>query len=272
MKKLIYTPFPRPKGNIRNILNVFLLGFIASLFIIFFKPFGIEHNGILYYKLILILMGLIFSLSIYLMEFLIPSVFKRIFLKWTFGKAILWYTWMILYVSAIMFTVKSFLAGFNDFTILEYTNVIGRISGIGLIVTFFTLGIINYFNRQKISLISSREKYQITAPKVKPLELNLNEVMYIMSDDNYVDIHLNSNGKRDKIIFRSSLKNIEDQIVNPLSPIYRCHRQFLININFFKIKSRKARNTLLTLKEFEDEIPVSNKYSKDILNLMQVRP
>ncbi|TSE11245.1 LytR/AlgR family response regulator transcription factor [Aquimarina algiphila] len=272
MIKFLHTPFPRPKKTYRNIFNVFLLGFIASVFIIFFKPFRIEHNGLWYFKLILIGMGVVFSLSIYIMEFLVPLLFKKLFQKWTLVKAILWYTWMILFVSGVMFIVKSFLAGFNDFTLVEYLNVIGRISGIGLFITFFTLGIVSYFNRQKISLLSSKETYQITAPKVKPIKLNLDEVMYIMSDDNYVDIHIISNDKRDKIIFRSSLKNIESQIVNPLSPIYRCHRQYLININFFKIKNSKSRNTSIELKKFQDEIPVSNKYYSTILSLLQIHP
>ncbi|WP_299219159.1 LytTR family transcriptional regulator DNA-binding domain-containing protein [uncultured Aquimarina sp.] len=272
MFKFVYTPFPRPKKNFKNVFNIFLLGFIASLFIIFFKPFAIVDNGIWYVKLIILAMGVIFSLSIYTMEFLVPNIFKRLFQKWTLGKAILWYTWMIFFVSGVMFLVKSFLAEFNDFTLLEYVNVIGRVSGIGLVVSFFTLGIVSYFNRQKIALLSSKETYQITAPRVKSIELNLDEVMYIMSDDNYVDIHIKSNNEREKIVFRSSLKNIENQIVNPISPIYRCHRQYLINTNFFKIKNSKRRNMSIELKEFEDEIPVSNKYTNTVLSLLQSRP
>lgn len=269
MIKFLYTPFPRPKNTFKNIAKIFLFGFIASLFIIFFKPFKIEHNGDFLFISIIITMGLIFSLSIYFMEFFIPKFLKKIFNKWTLGKAALWYTWMILFVSGIMFILKSFLAGFNDFTLLEYINVIGRISGIGLLVTFFTLGIVSYFNRKKITLLSSKETYQITAPKVKPIKLNLDEVLFIRSDDNYVDIHIKSKGNRTKIVFRSSLKNIENQIINPISPIYRCHRQYLININFFKIKSNKNRSASIQLKEYEEEIPVSNKYAKDILSILQ---
>lgn len=268
MFKFVYTPFPRPKKTYINILNIFLLGFVASLFIIFFKPFGIENNGVWYFELLLIAMGLVFSFSIYTIEFLVPSIFKKLFQKWTLGKAVLWYTCMILLVSAAMFILKSFLAGFSDFTFIEYANVIGRISGIALIVSFFTLGIVSYVNRQKAALLSSKETYLIKISNDKSLKLNLDEVMYIMSDDNYVDIHIKDNNQRDKIIIRSSLRNIENQIVNPISPIYRCHRQYLININYFEIKNSKSRNTSIKLKEFKDEIPVSTKYEniiKDIL-------
>ena len=93
--------------------------------------------------------------------------------------------------------------------------------------------------------------------------------MYVVSDDNYVDIHIQSDEKREKIIFRSSLKNIEEQIVNPLSPLYRCHRRYIINASFFKIKNRKSRNTSLELIPFGEEIPVSAKYASEILALME---
>jgi hypothetical protein len=270
--KYLYTPFPRPKKTKGNLLKVFLFGLLASLFIIVFEPYNIVNNDVWLYNIITIGLGVLFSSSIYFMEFILPALSIKLFKKWYLGKAILWYAWVIIFVSGIMFLAKSFLAGFNDFTFLEFINVIGRISVISLTVSFLSLGIISFLNRQRIALISSGETYKITAPNAKPIQLNLQELLYIASDDNYVDIHLHSNGKRDKIVFRSSLKNIEDQIVNPLSPMYRCHRRYLVNINYFKIKSSKVRNTSISLLNYEDEIPVSNKYTSDILRLLQTRP
>lgn len=69
-------------------------------------------------------------------------------------------------------------------------------------------------------------------------------------------------------MFRSSLKNIENQIVNAVSPIKRCHRQYLININYFDLENTKSRNTTIKLKNFDDEIPVSTKYEKEIKALL----
>ncbi len=268
MIKYFYSPFPRPKNNKSNFIKVFLFGVMVSLFIVIFKPFNIENDALWYYNLITFVLGLIFSSAIYFMEFVIPILFKSLFKRWTLGKAILWYTWLVLFVSAVMFLLKSFIAGFNDFTLLEYLNVIGRITALSLIVAFFALGIISYFNRKKIALLSSKEVYTITAAKVQPIELNLDEVLYIVSDDNYVDIHLESDGERSKLVFRSSLKNIEDQIVNPISPIYRCHRRYLININRFEVKSRKSRKASIVLQNYDDEVPVSSRYERSILEVM----
>lgn len=205
------------------------------------------------------------------MEFLIPKFIPKLFKKWNLGKAIVWYAWVILFVGAIMFTYKSYLGGFRDFTWTEYFFVLGRILVIGITVSFFVLGILSYLNRNRLSLISSTENYRIEVPNAKPIQLNLNQVMYIVSDDNYVDVHMVANGKRKKLVIRSSLKNIESQIVNPLSPIYRCHRKYLINIAYFKVKKNTSRNTSLQLINYAENIPVSKQYVDAIVKLLQIR-
>jgi len=273
LPNILYTPFPRPKSSRKNILWLLLIGLSASIFILIFKPFDIENQtGEWYIDLIIFSLGIVFFLSVISMEFLIPKMLPKLFLKWNLGKAILWYTWVILFTGAIIFTYKSFLDGFRDFTWNEYFNVLGRILGIGITVSFFSLGFISYLNRKRLSLISSTENYIINAPHSKPLRLNLNSVMYIISDDNYVDIHMELNGKRRKLVFRSSLKNIESQIVNPLSPIYRCHRRHLINIEYFKINNNTSRKTSIQLINYDDEIPVSKQYADIIVRLLQIRP
>lgn len=270
---ILYAPFPRPKSSLRNIFWLLLIGIGASIFILLFKPFDIENKtGEFYVDLIIFSLGILFFLAVFIMEFLLPKLIPKLFTKWTLGKAILWYTWVILYVGAIMFLYKSFLDGFRDFTWTEYLFVLGRILGIGVTVSFFVLGIISYLNRKRLSLISSAENFLIKAPNDKSIRLNLNHIMYIVSDDNYVDIHLEIGGQRKKIVFRSSLKNLESQLVNPLSPIYRCHRRHLINIAYFKIRKNTSRSTSIQLINYEDEIPVSQQYADTIVNLLRVRP
>lgn len=270
---IIYTPFPRPERTFKNIVWVALMAVGATLFVIIFKPFDIENRtDIWYFNLIIGLLGIIFYLSIYFMEFVFPRWLPKLFIKWTFGKAVLWYTCVILFVGAIMFLSKSYFAGFRDFTWTEYLYVLGRLLGIGITVSFFVLGIFSYLNRNNLALLSSKEEYTITSPDARPISLNLHEVMYMVSDDNYVDIHINKNGIREKLIFRSSLKNIEDQIVNPLSPIYRCHRSHLINITYFKLMGSNSRKTTIQLINYKDEIPVSKKYVDLIINLLQIHP
>lgn len=243
----------------------------ATLFVLIFNPFSIRaKEEVWYVNLILISMGGILFLSVFLMEFVIPRIWKKPFEKWNLGKAILWYTLVILFVGATMFLYKSYWEGFRSFTLSEYGVFLSRILGIGLITSFFIVGIISYTSRRSFANISSTEQYILEAPNAQSVEINISELMYVVSDDNYVDIHLDKNGAREKIVFRSSLKNVETQLVHPLSPINRCHRRYLININYFIVKDKRSRSTSIELKTYGDAIPVSGKYSQNILKLLQV--
>ncbi|NQZ79165.1 MAG: LytTR family transcriptional regulator, partial [Ekhidna sp.] len=213
-------------------------------------------------------LGILFSASIYIWDFLIPSLFPKSFKKWTLGRAVLWYSFMILFVGALMFLYKSYLGGFSDFTFKEYLFVCGRVFLISVTVSFFVVGIINYFRNDKISSIASNESCLVKAPNDKEILLYFNEILYIESDENYVDIHLMINGERRKEILRSSLKGIEDQLVYALSPIYRCHRKYLINFQYFEVLDANTRSMTIQLKEGGITIPVSKQYVPQISKLL----
>lgn len=270
--KYLSTPFPRPEKNRKNLLWIILVGLGSSFFILVYEPFGIENTtGEWFVDIIIFSLGIVFIISVLFMEWLIPKLFPQLFKKWTLGKAIAWYTMVFLFVGVVMFLYKSYLAGFRDFTFQEFLLVLARICGIGITVSFFVLGIWNYINRKKISLITSGENYTITASNGKSIQLNLKDIVFIASDDNYIDIHFLSQGQRKKEVLRSSLKNVEAQIANPLSPIYRCHRRYLINTEYFKILKMNSRTMTIGLDNHPDQIPVSKQYAEEIAHHLQFR-
>lgn len=273
MIRYFETPFPRPNNNRTNVFWVFLIGVLCSVFILIFKPFNIENtSGALYQDLILFSLGILFSLSIYAWDFVIPGLFPKPFKKWTLGRAIVWYSLMMLFVGALMFLYKSYLGGFSDFTFKEYLFVCGRVFLISITVSFFVLGLISYLRKSNISSLASNESCFLKAPNDRTIQLYFNEILYIESDDNYVDIHLLKNGERSKEVFRSSLKNVEDQLVYAISPIYRCHRKYLINFKYFEVVDSSSRSMTIRLKDGETSIPVSKQYVPQISQLLPTRP
>lgn len=270
---ILSSPFPRPKNTFKNLFRVLLIAAGCTLFILIFSPFDIKNNqNIQNYYVLLGSLGLVFFLSIYFVEFVIPSLLPRFFVKWTLLKALLWYAWLTLFVGATMFLYKSYLGGFVDFTLKEYLFVIGRIVSIALIVSFFVFGISKFINKKNLTSLSYNETYTIQVPGEKAITLNSRELLYIASDDNYIDVHLESDGKRNKLILRCSLKNVEQQIVSPLNSLDRCHRSFIINVNHFKMKRKNSRQTTIQLKKYDDVVPVSKKYIDKIANHLQIRP
>jgi len=267
------TPFPRPKRNRKNLLWVVLVGVASSLFILLYQPFGIENTtGELLVDLVILSLGVLFIFSVLFMEWLIPSLFPKLFRNWTLGKALLWYALVILFIAAVQFLYKSFWSNFQEFTWTDFMGVLARTLGIGITVSFFVTGIWQYLNRRRLSLISSAETYTVTSQSGKTISLNLKDILYISSDDNYVDIHYQADEDRKKLVFRSSLKNVEKQIVNPLSPIIRCHRRYLINSEHFNIENPSKRNMTVKLKSHGDSVPVSSQYTTATIERLQIRP
>lgn len=270
---ILSSPFPRPKHTLKNVLRVLLIATSCTLFILIFNPFDIANNqNNQNYGASLVSLGLVFFLSIYLVEFVVPSLLPRFFVKWTLLKALLWYVLLTLFVGAIMFWYKSYLGGFVNFTIKEYLFVIGRIVSIALIVSFFVFGISKFVNKKNLVSLAYNEIYTIQAPGEKEITLNSKELLYIASDDNYIDVHLESDGKRTKMILRCSLKNVERQIVSPLNSLERCHRSYIVNVNHFEVKQKSSRQITIQLKKYDDLVPVSKKYADKIANHLQIRP
>ena len=263
--KLLNVPFPPPKRSLKKFFFIMLLGLCASLFILLYNPFEIaEQAGDFYTYLLLFSLGLVFSLSIIFMEWVIPWGFPNAFKNWNIAKAILWYTLVFLFSGTVNFMYKSYLGGFQDFTLLEWVFVLARTLAISCTVAFFIVGLYQLLNRNKLTALVSGEEFTIEASDGKSYKLNLNQILYLSSDDNYVDIHYMEKDIRKKLIVRSSLKNLEAQLVNPISPIQRCHRQFLINTSRMTIQKSTSRSMLLALLGEPDNIPVSSQYVKDI--------
>ncbi len=265
ISKLLKVPFPPPERSLKKFFFIMLLGICGSLFILLYNPFEIARQaGELSINLLLLSLGLVFALSIIFMEWTIPWLLPQYFKKWNVGKALFWYTLVFVFAGTINFLYKSYLGGFREFTFLEWFFVLVRTLAISGTVAFFIVGIYQLLNRNKIASLVAGEQFTIQASDGKSYTLNLNQILYLSSDDNYVDIHYLEDGNRKKLTIRSSLKYLETQLVNPISPIKRCHRRYLINTNLVTIQKSTSRSMVLELLGQADIIPVSSQYVKDI--------
>ena len=267
LKKFLNSPLQPPKRTVKKFIAIMILGLSGSMFIFVYNPFGIaDQKGPAYINFLLFSLGIVFALSIVFMEFVVSRLFSKFFKYWTVGKAILWYGCVLLFAGAINFLYKNILGGFSEFSMNEFLFVMLRTFAISFTLIFVIIGIYQFFNRKQLSnMIVSEKNFEISTSDGKTVKLNLDNLLYIVSDDNYVDVHyLTKDHTRDKLILRSSLKNIETQIVNPISPISRCHRKYLINTAYFAIQKATSRSMTLILKEYDDTIPVSSQHVKSI--------
>lgn len=130
--------------------------------------------------------------------------------------------------------------------------------------------------RQNASLINERkliqnqiEKYEeenlnksiefISESGTENLVLPVAEVVFIQSADNYVEIAYREDNRVRKKLIRNTLKNAELQI-KKYSNFIRCHRTCIVNRHYIEKLNRDYSSHWLTIKGYEEKIPVSRQY------------
>ena len=93
-------------------------------------------------------------------------------------------------------------------------------------------------------------------------------VIFIKSEENYVQINYLDQNRTKKHILRSSMRALEDTLSK--HGLVRCHRSYFINPAFIKIVHRDASGQIVAeLKQQGHEaIPISRKYQESITRLL----
>jgi DNA-binding LytR/AlgR family response regulator len=135
---------------------------------------------------------------------------------------------------------------------------------------------INQLKQQNLSLINEKKSFQkqvevytqhnlkktvdfISENGLETINLLVEDVVFIRSADNYVEILFRESGSLRKKLIRNTLKNIEQQI-SSYSNFVRCHRICIINTNFIETLSRNYSNYWISVRGFDEKIPVSRQY------------
>ena len=89
---------------------------------------------------------------------------------------------------------------------------------------------------------------------------DVNDLVFIKSEGNYIEIYTEENGKVIKSLYRYSLQLIEESL-SRYQFVLRVHRSFIVNVYKVSKASGNARNYQLFFKGIEESIPVSrNKF------------
>ena len=116
----------------------------------------------------------------------------------------------------------------------------------------------NYSNRF-IELDSENESDNV--------KIQVSEIIYLKSADNYVEVGFREGGEIRKKMIRNTLKNIEKQL-KEFNNFVRTHRSFIVNIQFIKKLNKNFNTYWLTLDETQVTIPVSRQYLITVKDLL----
>jgi DNA-binding LytR/AlgR family response regulator len=273
-----------------NSLNVnLLLAFAAGIFtfIIFYilKPFGIDKYHLNNYFLYSAGFGIITIICIIFFIQIIPYYFfQKLGLrkKWTILKEII-FELLLVSAMAILFYIYSFYVQETDSIPLISLSKFFKIT---FSVAFFTYLFLVYVLKKiekiilikktakKITLTSFTKKEKgvifYSSNKKESISIELDQLVYINSEANYVSFFLLKEGKVKEVILRSTLKNVMNEL-NDYHFVVRCHKSFIVNMQHIISYSGNTKGYFLNSELLKNPIPVSRNFTKkdldDLINL-----
>lgn len=257
------------------------LAIFCFIFLYTFEPFGLYNvSGLFKLKIIssyVIVGSIITAIHLFWLQNIIIK-------RFTLGNTILWICWITLLTSISSSVINDLAFNKGSFSILSIVIFIGIVFLINIIpVSIIILGHYIYLLKKQIKVTSqinrtlsdknvtenSSEKITISASNQRDnITLNLNDLLYITSADNYIDVYYMESKALKHNLLRNTLHNIEEQIAKNFQSIKRCHKSFIINIELVKSISGNASGYKIKLEGVEFLIPISRKYKDDIFKYL----
>lgn len=257
--------------------QAFGFGVFVFLFLWFFSPFQIET---LPQNLLRVSLGFGFVtlVAMLVLNVAIPLIFKKYFNEeyWTLGKE---FGWTLVNITLIG------LANFLFFTLYclgEFLwNVLIWFQLVTLVMGSIPVSILLLWKERRDTRRYQSESEVINQAKAKneadtvhsnreveivsqnageSFQLNSDQLAYIQSADNYLEVHYWENSTLKKNVIRNTLSSMESALEGH-PQFFRCHKSYLVNMNLVDFVSGNAQGYRLHLKNTQYSVPVSRKYN-----------
>jgi hypothetical protein len=136
-----------------------------------------------------------------------------------------------------------------------------------------------YFSwKEKTKLLEEQKEHTASndSPRIKriafpdekgeiKITIELSNLVYIESADNYATIHYINKERISRFPIRNSLKWFENNLIEE-TPLVRCHRSFIINLDRVKVLKKTKEGILMELDVPQlSDIPVSKTYYESVM-------
>lgn len=279
--KKLNEPFPEDMSLRHNIRSIIGVGMFVTLFLYVLRPFGIDYYSdnllliCIEFGIVTVFAGLSYDLfGIYILGL------KKDLPSWTLWKWIVSAIFLILFISVCNYLFMMYLMAWDGFSWHFFFRMIISTLVVGIFPIIFS-GMLVQMNAYKLNHLQAENLQTNLIPiktKVHTIVLPsdnknqreffpLDSLFYMEAMKNYVSICYEEEGTIEKVIFRDTIKRMEMQAKG--SPLIRCHRSFIVNINLIEKVAGNAQGLRLTLKGLPDfEVPVSRKYIPILKELM----
>ncbi|CAM1357845.1 LytR/AlgR family response regulator transcription factor [Tenacibaculum xiamenense] len=247
------------------------LGCLIAFIMVFLEPFGVYQFESKFKIVIFMGFGGLFS-AIYLINARIENQwYYSKGEKWTVKYEILAYLFLTITISfPIHFYNQVFLNNlFNEsFNASEYLSHFFWFFGNSILpITLLTLPFYLFF-RNKFGEIVTPEITSIIQftglNKGELIEVNKQDVLFVKSSENYVNIYFNKEGSLQEVVFRNTLSQIKKQA----EFLEQCHRSYLVNTSGVKTIEGNSQNAKIELHGCSVKIPLSKSYFKKLKSVL----
>ncbi|MCR9253362.1 MAG: LytTR family transcriptional regulator [bacterium] len=273
----------KPHPFIFNWSSIVIPGLVTFFVVSVFQPFGLNSlESYLILKIsvfLMVLVSAVVSVMVPLMQKLFPTWMDKE--EWTLGKEVLQIIVVLTVITFMIFlSVNLFLetsiSQWSLFTIILLKTLSVSILPILLMVLFEQY----MHNRKKLNeaIKLTKELEQTGQPEVSrviklfaengklALQMETNELVYMQSDGNYVDVFQLNQGKLEKSIVRNRLKSLLELL--PEEEFFHCHKRYLINGHHVLKVEGNARNLELSMRGVEKKIPVSRANNEAVKSFL----
>ena len=261
-----------------KLLAILFVNVFIPLFLIIFQPFGVNnydptHQIRWYFVLAVMGIGLVNGLVMTAYEFLLVPLLFPVSILYKFCLRVLL---LLLILSSSSFLFYNFMGGFHDWSFSSYLGFIWDVSFLALLPL---AGVVLYFKYKNVVAMNKtlsekpvdNQLVWLVAENGKDkLGVNLQELLYLEAEENYVAVFRQVNGVKKKTLLRTSLKRMEQQLEH--TPVERCHRSFMVNLNQVKTVSGNTHQFQLYLKQLESPIPVSRNFVPMVTSKLAIPP
>jgi len=279
--KKLNEPFPDDTSFRDNIFFIVGVGIFVTLFLYLLQPFGIQTYPqdpfliCLGFGILTIVAGIAYDFfEIYVLRLVkdVPS--------WTLWKWMLNMACLILFISLCNYLYMTYLMGWQNFVWTHFLHMIYNTLAIGIFPIVLS-GLLIQMNAYKRNQKQAENIQSALIPITKPtqfitltsqnksqsLKVATDHLFYLEAQQNYVSIYHLQEGKIEKTVFRNTIKQMEAQLQT--TPLFRCHRSFLVNTELIEKVAGNAQGLRLSLSNLpEVEIPVSRKYIAALKSLI----
>ena len=259
-------------SGVCTIIHSLVIPIFILIFITFYKPLGIHELLDMPHATFAFNTSIIFCITLVSISitrgwlYLIgryKSISRTIYTLWCFAEMVIAALFSSLYITLMLEDPVSYFEIAGTTILLITTTAIYPYSILWL---GYELHAKN--NEEKTygddnSLIRFYDEYKKLRLVIAP-----EAVMFIKSEDNYVQIHYQDQSRTKKFILRSSMKALEETLAK--RGLVRCHRSYFINPAYIKIVHRDSTGVIVAelKQENYESIPISRKYQDAITRLL----